>query len=306
MRKLIYIMGCAHCGSTLLTTLLGRHSQIATVGELKMTAIPDVNDYLCGCGEQLLECEFWKKVGAVCRDEGGDLDLRDFQTHFRGAGWLTGRLVRTGVRGKVLETLRSAGLKTWSPARNRLDAIVERNRRIIDTVCHVEGKPVFLDGSKDPTRLLHFARSGVFDVKAIHLVRDGRAILASHLKREPDVQANLKAWRTKALECERVKALLPKNQLMTLRHEDLCGDPLAMLGRIFSFVGLDDESARCLAEGTEGSRHIIGHNSRLGGHRAIKLSKDWERSLPASAIARFEAMDPGLNRLYSYPGPAES
>jgi hypothetical protein len=300
MRKLIYIMGCAHCGSTLLTTLLSRHSQIATVGELKMTAIPDINTYLCGCGEPLLECEFWKEVGRACRRQGIEMDFNHFKTHYWAGSWLTARIVGTSVRGLFLEMIRSAALTAWPQARSAHWMITERNRAMIDAICETSERPVFLDGSKDPVRLLHFARSGEFDVRGIHLLRDGRAILASHKKRNPDMNANLRDWRMKTLECERVKRLIPGHKVLTLRYEDLCTDPAKEVTKILNFAELVDESTRCLSPDSGDVKHIIGHNSRLGKHQEIKLRQDWKQILTEEDLAMLTPADIHLNQGYGY------
>lgn len=293
-------MGCAHCGSTLLTTLLGRHSQIATVGELKITAIPDVNTYLCGCGEPLLQCDFWKNVYNECHKDGLYLDFNAFQTHYRAVGWLAARAVGTGVRGPFLEILRNLALKTWPSAGTAIRKVTTRNRMLIDVICRISDKPAFLDGSKDPIRLLHFVRSGEFDVRAIHLIRDGRAIVASLKKRNPDMTVNLHRWRQKTLECERAKNMLPDHNILTLRYEDLCTEPALGLARIFNFVGHKDESSECLSARPSDSKHIMGHHSRLGKHHEIKLTEDWKHILSNDDLALFTQSDRRLNRRYGY------
>jgi hypothetical protein len=300
MRKLIYIMGCAHCGSTLLTTLLGRHSQISTVGELKMTAIPEDPDYLCGCGDRLSECSFWSNVRELCRNQGVDLPFPRLGTHFAGGDWISNKIVGTRVRWGGLERLRVLGTKCWSPADKLVDTVVHRNERIIDAVCSLEGKSAFLDGSKDPVRLLQFIRSGRFDVKVIHLVRDGRAIVASYKKRHADLGYCLMLWKHKAIECERLKELVSGESILTLRYEDLCADVEGTLDKISDFAGVDREGARCLFPSETASSHIIGHASRLQNAREIRLREEWQTILNQQDKMRFAAEDPGLNARHGY------
>lgn len=300
MRKLIYIMGCSHCGSTLLTTLLGRHSQIATVGELKVTAIPDIQTYLCSCGERMLDCEFWKDVQKSCARRQVELDLRDFNTHFRGNGWLSDRLIRSGVRSTGWEALRSAGLGIFRPAGNHLSSLLNRNSAIMDAVCETQKKAHFLDGSKDPVRLMHFARSGLFDIRAIHLVRDGRAIVASLNKRNPNTSHNVLSWRAKSLECEWAKSQLKESKLLTLRYEDMCADLPGTLRNLFQFMEIPDESEACLDDTPHACRHIMGHDSRLSSVREVKVRKDWTSLLTESELQLFEKTEGDLNKRYGY------
>ena len=51
-------------------------------------------------------------------------------------------------------------------------------------VCDMQGGQVFLDGSKDSARLLHYLRSGEWDIKVIYLQRDGRGVTNSYVKHD--------------------------------------------------------------------------------------------------------------------------
>jgi len=299
MRKLIYIVGCANCGSTLLTKLLARHSAIATVGELKATAMRNPKDYVCGCGALLLQCEFWRKVQAICLRKNVKFDLTNFQTQFCGNGWLQDKAIRTRVRTPSFEWLRDVFLAAYPGAKARVSRIARRNAVLIDAICEAQKRSVFLDGSKDPIRLKHFFQSGLFDVRAIHLVRDGRAIIASYKKREPSLQRCLDEWRTKAMECERVKALIPSGRILTLRYEDLCRDVPAVLADIWRFVGVPDEQASVAAPGSDG-QHIIGHNMRLAASGEIKERAEWKQLLDQRELAAFYAVGTALNEKYAY------
>lgn len=302
MRKLIYIMGCANCGSTLLTTLLGRHSQVATVGELKLTAVPDDPDYACGCGERLADCEFWRQVGNRCAEAGQPFRFPHPGFHFSSETTFQGKLVGSTIRGSFAERLRSLALDVYPPARAFRERILQRNRVAIDAVCRIEGKPVFLDGSKDPARLRHFVESGEFDVRAIHLVRDGRAIVASYTKRDPDNIDNcLHLWRTKAEECENLKSYLGASSMLTLRYEDLCRDVKGSLAEVFRFCGIANEAEACLKPTECASVHIIGHASRLGNAAEIRLRDEWRTMLDAAGLERFHRAEGRLNRRYGYP-----
>lgn len=300
MRKLVYIMGCAHCGSTLLTGLLGRHSEITTIGELKATAIPDLPTYHCGCSELISSCTFWKQVQDICASRGTPLELSSFGTHYRAKSWLSNKIIHPMVRTRPLEAVRHLALAIYPPAHRILDQIHDKNQAIIDAVCTVENKPVFLDSSKDPTRLLHLWKSGRFDIRAIHLVRDGRAIVTSHKKRFSDLDEIIEIWKSKSEECERMKAALCPASIMTVRYEDLCQDVGGTLARLFKFIGVADEGQACTQDRNTASRHILGHNSRLNRNRDVKLREDWRSQLTQAELERIEDFAGALNRAYGY------
>ncbi len=293
-------MGCAHCGSTLLTRVLARHSQIATVGELKMSAIPDCRNYQCGCGAELLECSFWKQVVHACAKEGIELDFGNFGTHYGNKGCFADRVVGAQVRGPGFERLRKAAFDCYPPAVRALAKINGRNKVVIDKICEVMQKPVFLDDSKDPTRLMHLHHTGDYDIRAIYLIRDGRAIIASYKKRGPDMSANIELWEKKIRECERLKKVLPNLKLLEVRYEDFCREPRRILPEILAFAGLDDQSEGCLDSSSQASQHIIGHNSRLQSDRSIVLRTEWPALLTARDLERFEHCGRELNALYGY------
>jgi len=300
MRKLIYIMGCAHCGSTLLTTLLGRHSQIATVGELKLTAVPDDPDYRCGCGERLSECGFWKRVARACGERGEAFGFPDTRMHYSDGTRFGERVVGTMIRGRGFEFLRTCGLRIWPTSRRLVRRLNRRSAVVVDAVCAVEGKKVFLDGSKDPTRLRHLVESGEFDVRPIYLVRDGRAITASYKKRNPNVAHCLGLWKSKAVECESLVDYLGDDSILTLRYEDLCRDVAGTLAAIFRFAGVTDESEACLGPTAHASRHIIGHASRLSHAKEVTLREEWRRLLTEEDLEDYWNVDDGLNPRHGY------
>ena len=64
MPEMIYILSPSYSGSTLLTCLLARHPDIATVGELKASALGSLDSYKCSCGELLRECQFWDRIAS--------------------------------------------------------------------------------------------------------------------------------------------------------------------------------------------------------------------------------------------------
>lgn len=299
-RKLIYIMGSANCGSTLLTSVLSRHSRIATVGELKMSAIPDYRNYTCGCGVEFLECEFWKQVVNYCKLHGQSLDLGNVGTHYRVNDFFTGKIIGTQVRGAGMEVLRSIAMQVWPNARKHLTAVHERNRLIIDAVCTILVRPIFVDDSKDPVRLMHLHRSRLFDIRAIHMVRDGRAIFASYKKRSSDMAGNFHLWKEKVEECELVKARLSSLTIKEVKYEEFCDNPLAVLKEIQKFCEIEDEAGTCIDPDFGEPQHIIGHDSRLHAGSPIRFRSEWQTSLTTGELASFNRLGAELNSKFGY------
>lgn len=179
-------------------------------------------------------------------------------------------------------------------------AVHERNRLIIDAVCTILERPVFVDDSKDPNRLMHLYRSGLFDVRAIHMVRDGRAVFASYKKRSPDMTGNFHLWKDKVEECEMVKARLPSLTIKEVKYEQFCENPVRVLREIQEFCGIEDEAGTCIDPNFGEPQHIIGHDSRLHAGSPIRFRSEWQTNLTTGELESFNRMGAALNAKFGY------
>lgn len=274
-RELLYIMSPSYSGSTLLTFLLARHPDIATVGELKATSLGDPATYHCSCGTPLLECEFWR---AVSEKLPGGLNFHDFGTHFPVGRDFAGKLISTRVRPPLVERLRSMAISVVPSARGTYARVLERNTQMIDAVCELQDARVFVDGSKDPVRLRHMYESGRWNIKVINLTRDCRGVCRSYMKNNGvDMAEAARHWLSIVEEVRNVKQLLPPETVLDVRYEDLCDDPARMLGAMFDFCGLQP-LAQPEAIDLKG-QHILGNRMRLGAVSEIKLDEKWRHDL---------------------------
>ena len=60
--SLVFVVGVAHCGSTLLGRLLDMHDRVLCVGELLRTDLAIEHGIVCGCGAKVPECAFWSPL----------------------------------------------------------------------------------------------------------------------------------------------------------------------------------------------------------------------------------------------------
>jgi len=308
MTKVIYIMGHGYSGSTLLTFLLSTHPQIASIGELGIAprAKEDLHpeEYLCSCGKPVRDCGFWQRVSREMAERGHSFDIWEADLEFRGeengaAGGLTDLLLRAVQRGPVLETARHAGLHLLPGARRRRDRILSRIEALIDIVSTIKGCAVFLDSSKRPERATYMQRSGKFDMRVIHLVRDGRAVSWSsmkHLSIGPEAAA--RSWLADNRGSEHARRYFPPDRWMTLRYEDLCADPDGTLARIHAFAGIPSRNGFHNFRATD--HHIIGNQMRLSSTSEIRLDESWKQGLTPEQIAAITGLIAPLNRRYGY------
>lgn len=301
MIDLLYIASPSYSGSTLLTFLLANHPRIATVGELKATGIGDVEQYSCSCGALIRACPFWQRVGEEVRARGGVFDLAGFGTHFRfePPGGIANRALGARVRGPLLEAARSLALGVLPGARAELEAILARNRQIIDAVCGIRGTNVFLDGSKDPIRLKYLIESGIWNLKVVYLLRDGRGATNSYMRRYlTRMEGAAREWKKTNEACERVLAKLPASSWIKIRYEDLCQKQDEALGAILDLVG--EKPIPASEDFRRIDHHILGNAMRLRPQGKVEVDQKWRSRLKAEDLAAFDRVAGDMNRRHGY------
>ena len=144
--KLVYIASMGHSGSTLLDLLIGAHSEVLSVGEVKGFATGQEE---CSCeAPTVWECRFWRSVGEA----------------FRAA---------TGVS---LERIRLHSEDD--------DEFLAHNRALVDALRKVSGKRFIVDSSKSLARLTRLLETRAVDVLPIHLLRSPQGVAYSSLKKD--------------------------------------------------------------------------------------------------------------------------
>jgi hypothetical protein len=183
-------------------------------------------------------------------------------------------------------------------------------------IAEVGGRSVIVDSTKYPSRALAISRIPGLDVRFVHLVRDGRAVIWSwHRKANTDLQGNVQEvdpadvarmtttnWvRTNVLAG--VAMSLAGRPSIRVLYEDLVSDPRAQLDRIGRLVDLDfnDVANRLLAGDPLRVGHLAAGN-RVRNAEAIKLRPDleWHEKLQADDRREFWRRAGWLAKRYGY------
>jgi hypothetical protein len=304
MTKVVYIMGHGYSGSTLLTFLLGSHPQIATIGELGIAPLAKTTpeEYFCSCRERIRDCGFWQRVSREMAERGHPFDIWDADLDFRAPGTVLSDVVLRAVqRGPVLETARTTALRVVPRARRELSRVLARIKALAETVTGIKGGSTFLDSSKRPERATLMQRFGGFDMRVIHLVRDGRAVSWSTMKNlNVDPQEATRSWLADNHGCEHARRFFPASHWMTLRYEDLCTDPLKTLEKVYGFIGVPAKNG--VNDFRSIDHHIIGNRMRLSTTSEIRLDESWKQALTPEQRAYIDRRVAPLNQRYGY-GP---
>lgn len=319
MKQLIYITGSGRSGSTLLDMLLSTHPEIAALGEVHRFSLNlkrDTNPHRCSCGELLRCCEFWKSVLTYLESQGVDLD--SFATTWREFDHVeddpTGvNIVEPYPELRFLGRVNPFNFASLGGARAvRLSAYLSRkvnegkqlhenSWRLYAAVSEVTGRPIVVDGSKTPGRLLglNALNKGSVPMKLVYLLRDGRGVTHARMKRQGvSMRVAAKAW---LMEHRRIQFALKKCKLPVLKisYEGLCTDPDRELRRLLVYFGI---SGAADVGAFRDSTHSLGGNPMRfrKQERTIQLNETWRTELSKRDLRVFQEVAGKMNSQLGY------
>jgi hypothetical protein len=280
--RVIYVLGAARSGSTVLNTVLGHHNEIEGVGELGyLSRSGNVFEERCACGEWVEECPYWREVRRVWAQHGGPRDVAQYielQRKFESGRW----------RPRPVEH------RDFSDG---YGVYVSQVQKLFEAIRRVSGKDVIADTTKTPWRALALSRIPGLDLRIVHLIRDARGVAWAMKKglRKDDrggvqrdqppraVSRSAAYWVAINLQafwvCHQVR---PKRSIR-VRYEDLIADPKETLTRIGTLVDCDltELSDASEANATFPVGHIIaGNRLRMAGAVRLQLDKEWTKEMP--------------------------
>ena len=299
--KVLYIAGMNRSGSTLLGRLLNEVPGAVHVGEIAFLLAPGFLDHgRCGCLRTVQECEFWQAV--LERAFGGlkNLDLE--------------RLRRTRQTYRIRRLPR---LLTARPSAD-LTAYLEFLSALYRAVAEVASAQVVVDGSKDVLYGALLRRAPALSVRAVHLVRDSRAVAYSYsrVKHEPPLFENpgrlepVTPLRT-ALRWNAANLLLDiaaagpvgPSELTRLRYEDFIAAPATTLARLWDWIGEPAPDLRFLSQTpipVSTGHTVAGNPDRFETSVRLRLDDAWRTKLPPRRRALVTALTFPLLLRYGY------
>lgn len=308
---IVYIMGRGHSGSTVLDLMLGNHEGIQSAAEI--TSGFQMRPSLCACQEDIDECEYWGRIRRKLQEKRPDCSLVEY--------------------GEMLNYMdrfyRIPQIKLGWP----LPARIKRHFRsmsydLFSLIAEESGRSYVMDSSKELGRAYYLKKSFSGQVKIIHLVRDGRAVMWSRLWRMregldlffmrrkyhpkriwPIMILEVVSWAFVNLLA--VIVSLGDPNVLLVRYEDLVGDSTRELTRIGEFLGLDLlPLAKRVENGDEFKiQHAIGGNYMSHNEsRRFVLKPDyvWCEKLPRVYKWMFLVLGFPINLWLGYLGRTPS
>jgi hypothetical protein len=298
-------MGRGHSGSTVLDLLLGNADEVQSTGEL--TSGFRRRWEVCSCGHKIDACEFWGPVRRDLERLHPDCDIDAY------SGMLNymDRVYR--IPQMISPSLLPGRIRRHYAAvtRDLLTLIAERS-----------GRRYVVDSSKEFARACFMLRNFPGQVKVIHLVRDGRGVMWSVLRRLRSGQPfrfMRVDWKPKAawpvmitVAASWVVGVLigaavgfGQRNVLTVRYEDLCERGERELERIGRFLGVDLRPvAKRVADGEPlHIRHNVGGNNmrRDESHQfTFRADYKWHDRLPRPYHWMFLLLAFPVNWWYGY------
>lgn len=314
----LYIVSSPHGGSTLLSLVLGTHPSAANLGEVSLMPKQLAMAEPCTCGEPLAACATWQPVfELLARRENVDLRALPY-------GFILGDAIKSGIGAGLIDTdhqtrrrLAVAKMRggsdtlalLLSPHRAHLRlltlpsirASVDNTIKLYEIAAEAWNRQLIVDASKLPKKAVHLYLRDPARIRILHLLRDGRAVLASRMKYMSAENAVGRWVHYHKLAQPLLRRWVPDEHKMTLRYEDFAADPALHARRLCEWLGIDFVP-EMLDVGGGRTHHSAGGNpARFSLSRGIRPPDErWRSLLSAEQLEQFERIAGALNRQLGY------
>jgi len=170
-----------------------------------------------------------------------------------------------------------------------------------------------VDASKDPYRLLWLQRSGLFNIKVIHMVRHPcgfaysvtkdwihRNGIVSNLERLYYTTRQSGAW---VIQNTLIRQIIDNHMTngdhVLVRYEDLATHPQNTFRKVCRLIGVNCEE-QAVDNWRSGSQFTIAGNPMRYEDRDIELDERWKRRLPVSSSLIAKLISSATRSSYDY------
>jgi hypothetical protein len=310
MKKYIYICSAGHSGSTLLDLLIGSHSKIESLGEINQLPKNISLNTTCMCGNPVRSCALWEELLTIL---GQKLKTNLFKNPyvldlgFINAQDVVDRRHQTNIYNIKRKLTRgfqylyySLGLKKH--LNNSVSTVKSINSTFdlyncVLSILDVDG---VVDSSKDYLKAIRLYMANPQRVKLILLVRDGRGVFYSNLKRGTSRKDSLMPWLNHYKRALRlINRYVPEKDLLVVKYENIAMNTEQELIKICDFIDMKYESE--MIDFMSHSHHIAnGNNMRFASGSHIRVDLGWREKLTAQDLAYFRRNAGKMNAVLGY------
>lgn len=315
----IFIIGAGHSGSTILSKALNAHSSIFALGEISNFEEDYKKDMsLCGCATPIRECPFWEKVNGELRKNIG-FGIKDQPRAFNL------KKERNSLFDKALFWFQRNLAVNFNIKTNHYSDRLKNIHQLFETIFNLTRSEALVDSSKSPKRALllknYFKK--FYNIKIVHLVRDGRAVFYSYSKGYYQVKMRnsetgeqetktfytdgkrakeeiLKIWQ-KANKSAFIyhKNIMKNKNYFFMRYEDFANQPEKYLKRLLQFIELEYEQEMLDLNRFE-NHMVCGNASRINAEKILKPFNSWKEKLTQDKLDYFNKYGRRFNKKLGY------
>jgi hypothetical protein len=300
-----YISSAGHSGSTLLDMMLGSHPRCESVGELIHLPMDMALNSNCGCGQSMQNCSVWPQVMRRMHvDPRGDPYALDLGYAIA----MVGDKKRTSFLHKIMTRPKNAlkyaelrlGINWLGKLIPGFGHGIDNTLAIYDHIRELTGKEIVVDSSKHYLRAVELYRRQPESTRVIVLVRDGRGVFYSWLKRGYGKRYALNAWRN---HYRRLLLLLDKyvepRHRITVHYEDLVENTRATLEKLCTFLDIDFSETMIDFRSTV-HHNVNGNDMKFLATSDLRLDVAWKTALSQDDLEYFDRHAGKLNRQFGY------
>jgi hypothetical protein len=170
-----------------------------------------------------------------------------------------------------------------------------------------QGKPqasAWVDHTPENISYLHTLFSHFPQAKALHIVRDGRAVSASIMPLDWGPNSIMKAsrwWMRMVSFGLAAESAFGPERVMRVQYEQLVSDPEGVLRPLCHFLGIDYRPEMTQATGFTPPRYTTNQHTLIGEKPDIRLVTRWQQKLTPRQIEIFENQTRDYLAYLDYP-----
>lgn len=178
---------------------------------------------------------------------------------------------------------------------------------VVNQYAQHQGKPqasAWVDHTPENISYLHTLFSHFPQAKALHIVRDGRAVSASIMPLDWGPNSIMKAsrwWMRMVSFGLAAESAFGPERVMRVQYEQLVSDPEGVLRPLCHFLNIDYRSEMTQATGFIPPRYTTNQHTLIGEKPDIRLVTRWQRKLTPRQIEIFENQTRDYLAYLGYP-----